>query len=71
MNPRLQTGPTSGTRAARFLCATRSMFMGGGIPGMGRALGDLIVITLFVCAAVLFLSGNGSIGNSDIQPYPY
>jgi hypothetical protein len=36
-----------------------------------RVLGDLILVALFLCVAVMFLSGNGFIGKSDIQPYPY
>jgi hypothetical protein len=36
-----------------------------------RVLGDLVLLALFVGLIFLFLSKNGFIGTSDIQPYPY
>jgi|HubBroStandDraft_1064217.scaffolds.fasta_scaffold1581621_1 hypothetical protein len=36
-----------------------------------RVLGDLVLGAILIGFAMLFLSQNGFIGHSDIQPYPY
>jgi hypothetical protein len=50
-----RAAPRSGTAAKRFL----------------GLLGDAILVALLAGIVVLFLSHNGFVGQSDIQPYPY
>jgi hypothetical protein len=38
---------------------------------MRRILGDVILVSVSVGFAALFLWQNGFIGNGEIQPYPY
>ncbi|HEY1792602.1 MAG TPA: hypothetical protein VGG34_06765 [Opitutaceae bacterium] len=38
---------------------------------LSTALGDLLVVAIFIAAAILFFSKNGFVGSAGIQPYPY
>jgi hypothetical protein len=61
-------GRTSAERATHPPADPR---VGGLTAKATRALGDLVLLIVFVGLLYLFLSKNGFVGNSDIQPYPY
>jgi len=54
--------------AAIFLAL---FWRGAAASRLRRVLGDVVLVSVSVGFAALFLWQNGFIGNSDIQPYPY